>query len=59
MSTKSQKEQFEEDVWGLMISPDLFKMESDNDLKQILERVLTVRKIVAEFDPTKREISSK
>lgn len=59
MSTKSQKEQFEEDVWGLMISPDLFKMESDNDLKQILERVLTVRKIVVEFDPTKKEISSK
>ncbi len=53
MSTKSQKEQFEEDVWGLMISPELFKMESDNDLRQILDRVLTVRKIVVEFDPTK------
>ena len=58
MSTKSQKEQFEEDVWGLMISPELFKMESDNDLRQILERVLTVRKIVVEFDPTKKEKSS-
>jgi hypothetical protein len=58
MSTKSQKEKFEEDVWGLMISPELFKMESDNDLRQILERVLTVRKIVVEFEPTKKEKSS-
>lgn len=58
MSTKSQKERFEEDVWGLMISPDLFKMESDNDLKQILERVLTVRKIVAEFDAGNNKESS-
>jgi hypothetical protein len=50
---KSEKEKFEEDVWGLMISPELFKMESDNDLRQILERVLTVRKIFVEFDSTK------
>ena len=58
MSTKSQKEQFEEDVWGLMISPDLFKMESDNDLRQVLDRVLTVRKIVVEFDADKNKESS-
>ena len=51
---KSEKEKFEEDVWGLMISPELFKMESDNDLRQILERVLTVRKIVVEFDAEKK-----
>jgi hypothetical protein len=58
MNTKSSKEQFEEDVWGLMISPDLFKMESDNNLKQILDRILTVKKTLIDFDPSKEESST-